>query len=91
MWRLFLEFVIAFSEIYIWDLGARFSYIFRIYITNCENWNLFWKHFILKIKFVFTSNFYVSSIQIFVFDTDQAQIYMQGIPSYEAQVDRLFT
>ncbi len=37
--------------------------------------NLFQKHLLLKIKFLYLRNSYICPIWIFIFDTDRAQIY----------------
>jgi hypothetical protein len=38
--------------------------------------NLFWKHLLPIVKFLFLRNSYVCPIRIFIFDADQAQIYI---------------
>ncbi len=49
-------------------------------IVNClqPSKNPFWKHLLLKIKFLFSKNGYVCQIWIFIFDTEQAKVYSAG-------------
>ncbi len=73
--RKFMRIILLSKDILPIVMGLWYSLVAGTNFRIVYKWIIYWKYLLLRIKYIFLRDSYVCTRWIFIFDSDQAQIY----------------